>query len=216
MHIDGKDAGQWRLPAVPGEWLENAFLISADLVTETQTLVAITVEEMFNVSPEARYSPFYYWAYQGGAIGQATPQPQNASQVAFGNVAQLQGYDLSETTINPGNTLSLTLYWLALDPPHADLRIFAHLVDPTRADTAEGIIAQADSTPHQGTYPFWVWQMDDVVDDTLLLTIPSNASPGKYLLLVGIYDTANGQRLPIIDTDDFGAGRLLLTTIAIR
>jgi hypothetical protein len=216
VYVNGNDAGQWHLPAIPGEWIESDFPIPANLVTGEQTQVAITVEEMFNTSPESRYSPFHYWAYQGGDLLTSTPPPQNTGPASFGGVVQLQGFDLSPETVAPGDTLSLNLHWKTLDPPHADLRVFAHLVDPDRADSAEGIISQADSAPHQGTYPFWLWQPDEVVTDTILLTIPLDAPPGQYLLLVGIYDAATNQRLNIIDATDFGANRLLLTPIAVH
>lgn len=216
VHINGTDAGQWRLPAIPGEWIESIFQVSADLISGDQARVTITVEKMFDASPESRYSPFHYWVYQGGETAPATAPPQNSSQAIFGDVVQLRGFNLPHLIDAPGNTLPLTLYWQAIDPPHANLRVFVHLVDPNRADSAEGIVAQADSAPHQGVYPFWVWQPGEAVSDTLLLTIPPDASPGQYLLLVGLYDAAAGQRLPITGGEDFGASRLLLTTIIVR
>jgi hypothetical protein len=216
VHVNGSDAGQWRLPAVPGEWLESIFAIPGDLIVGMRTQVTITVEEMFDPSPESRYSPFHYWAYQSGSLLTSTPQSQNISQVSFGDVVQLQGFDLSPETVAPGDTLSLILRWKTLDPPHANLRVFVHLIDPNRADSAEGIIAQADSAPRQGTYPFWIWQPDEAVTDTMLLTTPLDASPGQYLLLVGLYDAGTDQRLPIIGAIDFGANRLLLATITVR
>lgn len=215
VHVDGSDAGQWRLPAIPGEWIESVFPIPSHLVTHDKIQVSIAVAEMFDASPESRYSPFHYWAYQGGDLSTVAPQPRNTSQAVFGNVVQLQGFDLSQATIASGDSLSLTLHWLALDPPHANLRVFAHLVDPDQADTAEGIVAQGDSAPRQGTYPFWVWRPDEAVADTMLLAIPPDASPGQYLLLVGIYDATTGQRLPITGAADFGTSRLLLATITI-
>lgn len=216
VQVDGSDAGRWRLPAIPGEWLESVFAIPADLIVNNQTQVTITVEEMFDAGPESRYSPFHYWAYQGGDLLVTTTLPQNTNQGTFDNVVQLQGFDLSQPISTPGDTVQLTMHWLALDPPHANLRVFVHLVDPDRADSAEGIIAQADSAPRQGVYPFWVWQPDEAVIDTMLLTIPPDAPARQYLLLVGIYDAGTGQRLPIIDATDFGANRLLLTTITVH
>ncbi|MBN1428277.1 MAG: hypothetical protein JXB07_07825 [Anaerolineae bacterium] len=216
VHVNGSDAGQWRLPAVPGEWIESTYLIPANLIIGNRTHIDIAVEEMFDAGPETRYSPFYYWAYQGGEIDVVIPQPKNVLRATFDDVAQLRGYDLSETAVVPGDTLSLTLYWQVLDPSRADLRIFAHLVDPANANAAEGIIAQVDSTPLQGTYPFWVWQPGESIGDMLLLAIPADVPAGEYLLLVGIYDAATDRRSSISNADDFGSGRLLLTRIAVR
>jgi hypothetical protein len=216
VRVNDDDAGQWRLPAIPGEWIESVFAIPGEIISGTQTQVTITVEEMFDASPESRYSPFHYWAYQGGDASAPVSQPQNISPASFGRAVQLQGFDVSAETVPAGATLSVTFHWLALDPPHANLRVFAHLVDPDRADTAEGIIAQADSAPRQGAYPFWVWQPDEMVSDTVLLTIPPDAPPGAYQLLIGIYDADTGQRLSIIDAMDFGANRLLLATVTVH
>jgi hypothetical protein len=216
VHVEGSDAGQWRLPAVPGEWLESVFPIPADFISKEQTQIAITIEEMFDAGSDTRYSPFHYWAYQGGNLSVDTPQPQNILQANFGDAIQLQGFDLSQTTLTPGDTLALTLHWQALNPPHANLRVFAHLVDPDRADVAEGIVAQADSAPRQGTYPFWVWQPHEVAADALLLAIPPDAPAGQYRLLVGIYDVATDQRLSIGGAADFGASRLMLSDVTVR
>jgi hypothetical protein len=110
----------------------------------------------------------------------------------------------------------LTLHWQALHPPHADLHVFTHLVDPARSDTPQGIIAQVDRTPMNGTRPFWVWAPDEVNADSVALTVPSGTPPGNYLLLMGIYDAGSGRRLPITHAADFGSNRLMVATITVR
>lgn len=209
--IDDVAAGEWRLPALPGEWLESAFSIPAHLVSRNTCRVTLTVKSVEAVS---RLSPFYFWVYQGDlAMGVAIPATRMS--IDFGTVARLIGYDLTKTTFAPGDTLSLTLYWRALQPSPAHWHIFVHLMDPHN-DTTSGIVAQRDAAPRAGTYPFWVWQLDEVVSDTLTLTLPLDVPPGEYALLLGIYNLDTGERASIDHVLDFGTDRLLLSRIRVH
>jgi len=211
VYVNDADAGLWKLPALPGEWLESAFLIRADLVRGPRTAIRLVVED---APPEARLSAAHYWLYQGEPQ-LLPPPPGTISGAAFADVVRLRGYDLPGRVFAPGETLSLTLHWEAIAPYRADHRVFVHLIDPEN-DTAEGILAQADGAPRGGTYPFWVWAGGEDVSDTITLTIPPDARPGDYLLLLGVYDGATLERLAIVGGDDFGASRLILGPITIR
>jgi hypothetical protein len=127
----------------------------------------------------------------------------------------LLGFDLSDASLAPGQTLDVTLYWRAISADHADYRVFLHLLDP-KNDTQSGIVAQMDSAPRSGTYPFWVWHPDETLSETLSLSIPPQTPPGEYVLLAGIYDSATGERLPVLGARDFGANRFALTSVTIR
>ncbi len=216
VQADGADMGLWRLPAIPGEWLESSFVIPAQQIKNGHTRLTLSIQQVFNGSPETRYSPFYYWAYQGGDLTVTQPAPGTPSKAVFGDAVRLVGFDLQKQSYAPGDVLALTLYWQAMSPPHADLRVFAHLVDPAQADVAAGIVAQADSAPSQGTHPFWVWGQGEVGVDTVTLAIPAGARPGTYLLLIGVYDAGTGQRLLITGETDFGSSRLLLGNITVH
>ncbi len=211
VRVNGADAGLWRLPAVPGEWLESAFLVAPDLVRSAETRVTLTLED---APPEARYSPFHYWAYQGEPPA-LPPPPATVTDVAFGEVARLRGFDLPRRLFAPGEALSLTLYWEAIDPPRADHRVFIHLMNP-EDDSPAGIVAQADGQPRRGTYPFWVWRRRETVRETVRLEVPPATPPGEYLLLLGIYDGASGERLSFLGGDDYGASRLILARVTVR
>ncbi len=211
VYVNDVDAGLWKLPALPGEWLESAFLIRADLVRGPRTAIRLVVED---APPEARLSAAHVWLYQGEP--QLLPLPPGTiSGAAFAEIVRLRGYDLPGRVFAPGDTLPLTLHWEAIAPYRADHRVFVHLIDPDN-DTTEGILAQADSAPLGGTYPFWVWAEGESISDTITLSIPADARPDDYLLLMGIYDGLTLERLPIIGGDDFGASRLILGPITVR
>src|SRR5690606_30739548 len=66
----------------------------------------------------------------------ATPQqfaqqvePAQAVGSQFGPAILFSGYNLPATSVAPGQTLYLDLYWQALAPPGDDYRAFAHLTD---------------------------------------------------------------------------------------
>ncbi len=220
VRIDGtQDAGVWKLPATPGQWLETAFLIPPHLHQARRGAVQIelTVE---GAPPEARYRPFHYWLYRTADYTTTPQPPATVSGAIFAvpdgpDVVALRGFDLAERTIRPGETLGLTLHWQALDPPRADHRIFVHLMNP-EDDSAAGILAQWDGQPRRGTYPFWVWQPHETLSQPVELAIPADAAPGAYRVLVGVYDGATNTRLVIIGGDDYGASRLILGTVTVR
>ena len=67
--------------------------------------------------------------------------------------------------------------------------MFTHLVDPLTG----GILAQQDNRPQHGTYPTWLWSPGEIVLDRYDLRLPDDE--GQYILRIGLYDGANGQRL---------------------
>ncbi len=211
VHVGAYDAGLWKLPALPGEWLESAFTIPPGVVQAAQTPIRLTLEG----APAGVFlSAGHYWAYQGQPEA-LPPAPGAISGAAFAEVVRLRGFDLPGRSFAAGDVLPLTLHWQAIAPPRADHRVFIHLMDPAN-DSAEGIVAQVDGQPGGGTYPFWVWAAGESYSETLLLSIPADTAPGRYQLLLGIYDGVSGERLPIVGGEDYGASRLILAPIAIR
>ncbi len=211
VQVGGDSVGEWGLPAIPGEWLESAFLIPARFIRASTARITMTVQPDIS---DARFGAFFLWGYQG-TLPEETRLPTAAASVAFGDVAQLLGYDLPATTVSPGDVLPLTLYWRRLAPPRADWRFFIHLFDPQN-DTAAGIITQFDSAPRQGTYPLWVWAPDETLSETVVLRIPPKTPTGNYGLLVGVYDSADGARAQLDPNADYGENRFWLSPISVR
>ncbi len=209
--VNQTDLGEWRLPAVPGQWLESSFTVDPQYLASATAQVVLTVK---NAPPGTRYSPFYYWAYQGSAAQPANTAPQPAAAV-FGAVARLVGFDAPQATLGPGQSLRLTLYWQAIQPDHANYKVFVHLMNPAD-DTAAGILAQIDEAPLAGTDPFWIWRSGETVSEPITLDIPPQAKAGNYLLLAGLYNADTGERLPISGAPDFGSARLRLAQVDIR
>lgn len=212
ISINGVPAGQWLLPAIPGEWLESSFSIPAELVTTEQAEISIRINEP---GPGKVYSPGYYWVFQGGS--RTTPEASQALNVNFGDSIRLYGADLPSGELRPGEALTLTLYWETTRPPHEGaLNVFVHLVRADNPDSLEGLVAQVDQAPRRGAHPFWTWAIGERGLETMTLELPPDLPPDEYLLLVGLYDLASGQRLGVPTAQDFGDDRLLLSSYSVR
>jgi hypothetical protein len=80
---------------------------------------------------------------------QPTPVAAN-----FKEELSLLGSELEQTTVRPGDTLGLRLYWLARAAPAKDYTIFIHLIKPDdSAKVAQDDSAQLRLQPHQPVGP---------------------------------------------------------------
>ncbi len=111
-----------------------------------------------------------------------------ADKVAF------LGYDLDKTSVRPGGTLHLTLYWQALARMETSYTVFVHLIDGQNR-----IWGQEDHPPVKGTYPTTGWLPGEVVIDEYEIVVDATATAGEYQIEVGMYDLATMQRLPAFD-----------------
>jgi hypothetical protein len=92
---------------------------------------------------------------------------------------------------NPGDSLTITLYWQSLAEMNQDYSTFVHLLDEN-----ELIVAQRDMYPGQGLYPTSLWSVGDTIANRYVLILPETAfAPNRAQLEVGLYDFATGQRL---------------------
>jgi hypothetical protein len=89
-------------------------------------------------------------------------------------------------------TISLALYWHSTASIPVAYTVFTQLVGPDGQ-----VWAQWDNPPQAGRYPTTAWTEQDSVVDRYTLTLHEGAPPGEYRLLVGMYDPATGQRLPV-------------------
>jgi hypothetical protein len=121
-----------------------------------------------------------------------TPPLEHSLNYRLGAQIALIGYDLARSSVKPGESLRLRLYWQAVQRPAADYTIFAQV---RAADNQ--IVAQKDNPPQAGAYPTSFWDAGEVVIDDRVIEIPADAPPGSYPLKIGMYLPANGTRLPI-------------------
>jgi hypothetical protein len=110
----------------------------------------------------------------------------------FGDIIVLRGFDTSQHTPSAGETMTLTLYWQALQSPPHSYTTFVHVLD-----AAGNLVAQSDVLPGGGQWPTDTWKAGEWVTDEVLLSLPSTLPAGEYRLLVGWYVWETGERLPL-------------------
>ena len=124
-------------------------------------------------------------------------------EVHAGESILLRGYDAERCfaaaqgpePVKLGTTVQVTVYWEARADVRDAYSVFLHLVD-----TSGHIWAQRDGPPRGGDFPTEEWMSGDVIVDPYSITVPVDAPPGQYSLLVGMYDTATRPLLHLATT----------------
>ena len=129
------------------------------------------------------------------------PASATSANIAFGDLARLEGYEFTPAAPRPGDELELTLYWRALAPTDISYTVFTQLLGPDGQ-----LHGQHDSPPGYDTLPTNRWQPDQFLPDEHRLLIAADAPIGDYQLLIGFYNPADGQRIPLADgSGDYAA-----------
>jgi hypothetical protein len=116
--------------------------------------------------------------------------PAHRLDCRLGAGIRLLGFDM-DGPLSENETVTVTLYWHALEAPVDDYTSFVHLVSG-RGD----IVAQHDGIPRGGRYPTPAWQVGDIVPDKHILVIPAVLRDEPSTLAVGMYHSDTGVRLP--------------------
>jgi hypothetical protein len=119
--------------------------------------------------------------------------------VQFGDRLHLLGYQMSPESAQPGDQVTLTLYWqmdVTTDTPlrdATDATVFVQLApqDPRQR------IASLDDFVGTSRHPTSVWQVGEVIEQVHRVRLPGDApSPSLYWFNVGLYDAPGGERWP--------------------
>ncbi|HZG66581.1 MAG TPA: hypothetical protein VEZ12_07545, partial [Herpetosiphonaceae bacterium] len=126
----------------------------------------------------------------------AIPEPAVPLEAPFGDQLRLRGYTVNPFPggPRPGGTLPITLFWEPLvDLADTDYAVFVHLTTPDDPRP----LAQTDGLPMEGGLPTsrWTEPFAQLHDDRTIL-LPADLAPGTYVLRMGVYHAADGQRLP--------------------
>jgi hypothetical protein len=152
----------------------------------------------------------------GGLILEEPPVAAPPASVAhpvdakFGDYIQLLGYDLSATSIEPGEALDLTLVWQADASLETSYKVTLQLLSDD-----QHIVAQSDGIPSNWTRPTTSWRPREVIGDHHSLTVNADAPPGRYSLIAAVYNEKSGDRLPAQFAGN-RADHVVLTEIVVR
>ena len=122
------------------------------------------------------------------------PSSVTRTDVQFGDLASLEGYEIRTAKPKPGDELAVDLYWRAQEPTDTNYTVFFQVVGPDGR-----IYAQQDSPPGQGTLRTDWWQSGMLVPDTYRVVIAPDAPPDDYAIHIGFYNPVDGQRINLID-----------------
>jgi hypothetical protein len=125
------------------------------------------------------------------------PSMQYAQAAQFGDLAQLLGYDLKSDALSPLRPLELTLYWRALntEPLTTPYTVFTQILAPDGH-----LVAQHDAPPNP---PVTQWVPGQVVSDRHSINVVDPAYRGPATLIVGWYNSASVERLPVQGGGDY-------------
>jgi uncharacterized membrane protein len=95
---------------------------------------------------------------------------------------------MAPVELQPGQEVRVSLYWEALDTPHAERTVSVRI-----ADASGRLVAQHDSLPGGGKKPTSWWEKGWAIRDVYYLRILPDAPPGPGRLDVLVYDSGTGQ-----------------------
>jgi 4-amino-4-deoxy-L-arabinose transferase-like glycosyltransferase len=133
----------------------------------------------------------------------------HATDVDFGGVVHLLGYEVDTNQVEPGDTLEVTVYWQPQIRADSHYAFFVHFLSD------EGVmVAQRDTYPGLGRYPATAWEPGSVFADTYRVHIPETAyAPDQGFVQVGVYAIAPPENPRLVTPDGHDAVRL--TTIEV-
>ncbi len=135
--------------------------------------------EEYRVPPDARF-----------ALPELTPAEGNfALQLA------LRGVVYGPSTVPAGGNLWVVLAWETLSPPPADYKVTVYLHDGAGRGAGQADAPLLDNQHRLTT----AWPVGSRALSYGIIQVPADASPGEYVLDVGIYDPATMQRLWVKD-----------------
>ncbi|MBI3242357.1 MAG: DUF2723 domain-containing protein [Chloroflexi bacterium] len=139
-----------------------------------------------------RYLPRLADAYYLRATGPLTEVKLEPSQLPesfspveqdFEDIIRLRGFQLDAATAPTDQSLLITLYWQALQPPPGNYRVVFRLLD----SNGETRFISPANVPVNQMYPTAAWPLADVVADFHNLTLDPALEPGDYSLQVGLF-----------------------------
>ncbi len=126
-----------------------------------------------------------------------TPNGIADHDVVIGGFARYIGYDIGGLDLWHGRKVIAHLYWQVIAPPLDDYSILIHL-----SDDEGNLIASWDGPVAKGEHGYYstlVWEPGEYISDERVIQLPDDvdAVGEGYRLVIGIYNTRTGERLPV-------------------
>ena len=134
---------------------------------------------------------------------------RSGARFANGTVIYL-GSRVQPATVKPGETVTITHYFVALKPPPDGYRFFEHLVD---ARTGQ-MVLNADHEIQAGALPLGKWPVRKLIEDISTVTIPQGVPPALRVML-GFWNDSGRLDVTPPQAQD-GTGRAIGPLIAVE
>jgi hypothetical protein len=186
---------QWRA----GEFISDTVYVPISWPSEEPSAIRFFVG-LYDLDPENRLPAFSADGEELEAVvaGEVAVIPHQWPEVhpdpdvdtLFGRGIRLAHAEFQPDKARPGEVVTVTLQWQALERITQDYTGFVHLVDP------EGTkVAQDDHVPLPEQLPTHLWLPGMVLSDAYTLELPLDLASGAYELRGGLYSHESGQRL---------------------
>lgn len=202
---------------------EGAHTLDLDLGVPSMMLDGVTVPSKVGAVRDGSYFaalwvyrgervqqviPFLRFERRAGVVGGVLPLDVNAAFVYFAPAAQalgahfgdgfgLRGFEVGTTVVHAGGHVRVSLVWGVERPPTTMYLVFVQVLDD-----ANRKVAQWDGAVGGDWWPTTVWRQGQGVWQDVPLEVAVDAPPGRYRVLVGVYDPVSGERLRLSGGDD--------------
>lgn len=160
--------------------------------------------EAFEAGQDVWYSDVRLARYATPAEMPA-PTPLNAR---FGEQIVLRAYALSADRLRAGDVLQARLEWRTSAALTRRYKVFVQLLD------GNGVLAaQRDAEPGGNSLPTTSWMPGEPIIDNHGLALPAALAPGRYTLIVGLYDIDNAAARLLTEA---GGDYVILGEVTVR
>ncbi len=128
-----------------------------------------------------------------------------------GEDVKLLGYALGDKEVEPGNLMSITLWWEVMSDGLDERSVLLHLRDAKGEKKAQG-----DGPPANGGRPTSTWRKGEVIIDHHTIEVPPDTPEGSYNLAVGMYRFPSLEQLPISQGDKALESNVLLVSVEVK
>ncbi|MEO6456852.1 MAG: hypothetical protein ABIO92_01050, partial [Chloroflexia bacterium] len=129
----------------------------------------------------------------------------------IGEDVKLLGYALNDREVEPGEALSITLWWEVTGEGLDERSVLLHLRDAKGEKKAQG-----DGPPANGGRPTSTWRKGEVIIDSHTIEVPPDTPEGNYNLAVGMYRFPSLEQLPITQDSKALEGSVLLVPVEVN
>jgi len=131
--------------------------------------------------------------------------PKETDGKAFGSptLFRLTGYMVGAEEVESGGVLPIILTWMAERPTTRRYKVTIQLLDSNKL-----VASQYDAEPEGGRRPTSSWEPGEIIIDNIGLMVKPGIPPGIYPLILAVYDSETGERLPVSGKDHLELGRV--------